>query len=284
MTEPFTNPNEDRSIDLGGGLSQLSSLLSNLDEVAAPQESSLAVKQQKMVQVRLGMASSLFIALRARHAPTADHCARVALSCSSWSLTTDMTEQQRDDLEIAALLHDIGKIGIPDSILRNPNALTADQQSMLRHTRAYSDQILRAVCVSENVLHTVSYVGAWYNGMKQGYDLNGEDIPVASRMIAIADAFDSMTTDRVYRKAMPIDRAIGELFHCAGTQFDRTMVEHFASIQTSDRTRLNELTTNRWAQHPDRGRFERLLGSAAVQLAATTTRKPGLVLPRTTHG
>jgi diguanylate cyclase (GGDEF)-like protein/PAS domain S-box-containing protein len=244
MTQPFANPNEDRSIDLGGGLSQLSSLLSHLDE--APVAAGDSHAQQQMVKRRLGMASSLFIALRARHAPTADHSARVAIYCSSWSLATDMTEQQRDDLEIAALLHDIGKIGIPDSVLRNPNALTADQQTMLRHTRAYSDQILRTVCVSEDVLQTISHVGAWYNGTKQGYDLSGNDIPVASRMIAIADAFDSMTTDRVYRKAMSIDRAIGELFHCAGTQFDRTMVEHFAGIQSSDRSRLHELTTNRW--------------------------------------
>ncbi len=247
MSQPTTNSDSGASIDLGNGLSQLNSLLSNLEEAPTAAADFDAAAQDRLVKLRLGMASSLFIALRARHAPTADHCARVALVCSSWSLATDMSEDQRHDLEIAALLHDVGKMGIPDSILRNPNALTADQQNMMRHSREYADQILRCICVSEDLLSVVRNVGAWYNGMKQGFEISGNDIPVASRMIAIADAYDSMTTDRVYRKALSIDRAIAELFHCAGTQFDPTMVDHFARIQQSnDRSELHSLTTNRW--------------------------------------
>ena len=70
--------------------------------------------QNQLVQVRLGLASSLFAALRARHAATAAHCLRVALGCSSWGPLLSSQNQQRDELEVAALLHDIGKIGIPD--------------------------------------------------------------------------------------------------------------------------------------------------------------------------
>src|SRR5688572_6573182 len=76
--------------------------------------------ENQLLQVRLGVASSLFMALRAKHVSTAAHSLRVTLGCASWALMLDMSSEQRDIIEVAALLHDIGKIGVPDSVLLKP--------------------------------------------------------------------------------------------------------------------------------------------------------------------
>jgi len=108
-----------------------------------------------LVQARLGMASSLFNALRCTHDETAAHCFRVAVTCSHWAEQMGLSEQERASLEIASLLHDIGKIGVADNVLLKPGELTADEVLVMdRHWEAGLD-ILRASCSSEPVLEIV---------------------------------------------------------------------------------------------------------------------------------
>ncbi len=206
--------------------------------------------ENELVRGRLGVAASLFAALRARHAPTAEHSLRVALGCSAWSLVTDLTPQQRDELEVAALLHDIGKIGVPDEILRKPTGLTPDQQALMNSSYDLGLQIMKASCVSLQILDTIRYAHAWYDGSNQ-MDRSHDDLPIASRMVAIMDAFDAMTTPHVYRQTFPRERALAELFDCSGTQFDPQLVHHFATLQLSDRTQLDRHTARRWLQTLD---------------------------------
>ena len=110
---------------------EMASYLEQIDEVAHAEGNTRTkadgAYQQRLVQMRLGLASSLFIALRAKDASTAGHSLRVALGCSSWSLRLNLTEQQRDELEVAALLHDIGKMGVPDHVLFKPGKLDASE-------------------------------------------------------------------------------------------------------------------------------------------------------------
>ncbi|MEM8679511.1 MAG: diguanylate cyclase [Planctomycetota bacterium] len=179
--------------------------------------------------VRLGIASGLFTALRLRHAPTADHSLRVAVTCSRWAQLTQLGASERDELEVAALLHDIGKIGVPDPVLKKPSALSSDQALAMRQATPFALRILRDCCATPNILRAIEFVHAWFDGSDG--KLQGEAIPLASRMIAIADAFDAMTTDRAYRKAFPRERAVSELFEGSGSQFDPTLVAEFAGIQ-----------------------------------------------------
>jgi HD-GYP domain-containing protein (c-di-GMP phosphodiesterase class II) len=109
-------------------LGEVNVLLNGLEAPSPPAESvfdsaELRLENQ-LVQVRLGVASSLFAALRAKHAPTAHHSLRVALGCSAWGAMLGLSESERDELEVAALLHDVGKIGVPDEILLKPARLT----------------------------------------------------------------------------------------------------------------------------------------------------------------
>ena len=189
QTDSASTPTTSAAADLR--LLTITSLIDHLDgpaAMAAPPEwggpmaspSSLELEyQNKLVQVRLGLASSLFVALRAKHLPTASHCLRVALGCSSWSDELKLSNHQRDELEIAALLHDIGKIGIPDRILSKPQKLNREEAATIDRHRAIGVQILLSCCASEEVLSIVKYAPAWYDGSRSGFDRRGIGLPWA---------------------------------------------------------------------------------------------------------
>lgn len=229
-------------------LAAVSSLLETLDTPAPPVRDSaeLVTFENRLVQVRLGVASSLFAALRAKHAPTAAHSVRVALSCSAWAATLGHSESQRDEIEVAGLLHDVGKIGVPDEILHKTTKLTTDEFARVERHRFIGSDILRACCVSPTILEVVAYSGAWFDGSRDGYNLSGEQLPLGARMVSIVDAFDAMTSDHVYRRAMSRERALAELFEFAGTQFDPTLVQDFCSFIGADQVKLQAVVARRW--------------------------------------
>ncbi len=205
----------------------------------------------QLVQVRLGTASSLFAALQCKHAATAGHCLRVALTTSAWSLRKELEESERDAIEVAALLHDIGMIGAPDSILLKAGPLDPDEAALMARARRMSLEILRQSCASSEILDIVGSVAAWYDGSRHGFRQQGAELPLGARMIAIAEAFDAMTTDHVYRPAMSHERAMAELFECAGTQFDPELVKAFAKLQVRDPLDLHEEVAGRWLKALD---------------------------------
>lgn len=206
--------------------------------------------ENELLQVRLGIASSLFTALRARHFDTAAHSLRVTLGCASWALSLDLSPEQRDIIEVAALLHDIGKIGVPDSVLLKPAALTRDEMAVMDQHRRTGVEILRASCASPAILDIVTWANAWYGGRAEQPRL-ATDIPLGARMLSIVDAFDAMTSDQVYRRAFSRERAFSELFHNAGTQFDPDLVKIFAALHECDQTKLHEEVARRWLQDLD---------------------------------
>lgn len=200
----------------------------------------------QLAQARLGIASGLFTALQAKHAATAAHSVRVALSCSTWAMARELTGDQLDEIEVASLLHDIGKIGVPDNVLLKPGKLTASEAVLMSRHRTLGRNILRNCCSSQPVLDTVRYSPAWYDGGRGDFDLAGNDLPICARMLAIVDAFDSMTTDHIYRRAMSRERAMGELFRCAGTQFDPSLVKDFSQLQEGEQLELHQRVARRW--------------------------------------
>jgi len=233
-------------------MAELSALLHELEHVVGAGPSAPPVfspqADNQLVQVRLGVASSLFAALQCKHPPTAAHSLRVALTCSAWALDGGLEEEHRDAIEIAALLHDVGMIGTPDRILLKPLPLSPDEASVIAKSRQMSLEILRHSCSVPEVLNIVEHVTAWYDGSRDGYRLEGEDLPLGSRMIAIVEAFDSMTTDHVFRPAMSDDRALSELFECAGDQFDPNLVQRFAEFRKNEQRYLQTEVASRWLQ------------------------------------
>ena len=211
---------------------KLNLLLEDLDEVPRSRsaEAVCEASENRLMRSRLGVAAGLFAALRAKHRPSAEHCLRVALHCSAWVAQMHAPELHRHAIEVAALLHDVGKIGVPDSLLMKPRALSADEYPVMDEHRRHAMSILGLCCLSDEVLEIVRYASARYDGTKSGFDREGSRIPPGARMLAIVDAFDSMTTDHIYRRAMSRERALAELFENAGSQFDPELVEHFCRL------------------------------------------------------
>lgn len=173
---------------------------------------------------------SLVNAIEAKDAYTSGHCQRVMeISCE---IATKMNFSEEDimNLRYAALLHDIGKIGVSASILNKTGKLTYEEfEEIKRHPR-----------ISYNILKDVEFLGEGLRGILEHHEkydgtgypigLNGEDISVYGRILCIADAFDAMTSDRTYRKGMSMECAIAEIKNCKGTQFDPEIAEVFIEM------------------------------------------------------
>jgi diguanylate cyclase (GGDEF)-like protein/PAS domain S-box-containing protein len=232
-------------------VAEISQLLSSLDEAAAESGQSLAEKRAsthevKLVQARLGIASGLHSALRAKHPQTASHSLRVALGCSSWAAILQLDDETRDLLEVAALLHDVGKIGVPDKVLLKPGRLSPEEGALMSRHAALTMDVLVSSGAPESLLEIVHYSRSWYCGDGRKQDRQGNDLPLASRMLSIVDAFDSMTTDQLYRPARSRERALVELFEFAGRQFDPELVKQFQQLFSQDQNLLTEKLARHW--------------------------------------
>ncbi|WDQ19195.1 sensor domain-containing diguanylate cyclase/phosphohydrolase [Rhodopirellula sp. P2] len=204
--------------------------------------------ENHLAMVRLGMATSLFYALRTKHAPTAAHSLRVALACSAWCERLGLADEARDRIEVAALLHDIGKIGIPDRILRKPGKLSIEEQLTMDCCAELGCEILRGCTTDQNLLNIVKYCGVWYDSRRQEDHVRGDALPLGARMMSIAGAFDAMTTDQVYRSALSRERALQELFRGSGTQFDPELTRDFATMLERRPELLHSSVVDRWLQ------------------------------------
>ncbi len=256
-------------------MAELGALLRELDSVtpgspSLPQSLEDATDDE-LAKRRLGIAGSLFAALQCKHAATASHSIRVALTCSAWATRLDFDERQREQLEVVALLHDIGIVGAPDHVLLKPTRLDDDEAAVMARARAMSLEILRRSCTSTDILAIVENVAAWYDGSRGAATKSGEQIPLAARMIAVAEAFDAMTTDHVYRPAMSQERAMAELFRCAESQFDPILVRQFVEMLEGDRGQLRKQVATRWLLSLDPQTANAYWNVAAVPAPATGT-------------
>jgi diguanylate cyclase (GGDEF)-like protein/PAS domain S-box-containing protein len=256
------------SVGSAGATANLEALLAERSACVQPPGLSITSCENHLVEVRLGIASSLFAAIRHKHAPTAAHSLRVALGCSTWGLAFGLDGQERDELEVAALLHDIGKIGAPDRLLFKPGILAREELKLIDQYRRTGLNILLNCCDSPGVLQVIRHSGGWYNGTRSEYSLVGDEIPRGARMLAISDAFDSMTCDQVYRRAMPRERAIHELFRNAGTQFDPELVRSFVDLQVG--MQLPQTVVSHWLGTLDAAQSNRFWRGAANTIPTAT--------------
>jgi diguanylate cyclase (GGDEF)-like protein/PAS domain S-box-containing protein len=229
--------------------SSLAVLLGSIDE--APQNSFGDFDKEfgSLIQNRLGVASSLFRALRAKHAPTAHHCLRVALRCSYLARLIELSPEELDHIEIASLLHDIGKIAVPDAILTKPGPLNNEESSIMQQQWSFGVDILSASCMAEEIIDVVRNASLPFKTIgpfRRSSD--GNELPIGARILKISDAFDAMTTDHVYRPAMPRERAIVELFQNAGTQFDPVLVREFAKMSSQTEAEIAQHSMERWSR------------------------------------
>ena len=195
---------------------------------------------------KLSISTKLFEALSRKHSPTAAHCRRVAMAVSYWSKMRNDSEPLRRNLEMAALLHDIGKLVVPDRVLVKPSKLTEEEHLLMEAARKSGLNLLRECDYSDALIDAVLNANTWFDGSKKCSGKSGADLEMGSRMIAIADAFDSMTNDSVYRRAFSCDRATAELFQHSSTQFDPELVEEFCTKVVGKWNGLKQSTAESW--------------------------------------
>ncbi|HWH66497.1 MAG TPA: HD domain-containing phosphohydrolase, partial [Gaiellales bacterium] len=163
---------------------------------------------------------TLAAALEAKDAYTNDHASKIAELAGRVCDQLDLAPADVRVIRLAALLHDIGKIGIPESILRKPGSLTGEEMMVMQRHPDIGARILEPVPYFADLVPLVRSSHERWDGRGYPDGLAGEQIPLGSRVIAVCDAFHAMTEDRIYRRAMPLHAAIAEAERCAGSQFD----------------------------------------------------------------
>ncbi|MGB7623489.1 MAG: HD-GYP domain-containing protein [Terriglobia bacterium] len=161
-----------------------------------------------------------------------DQCTGIhGAQMSNWALgmtkMLDLTPQEIEDIQIAATLHDIGKVGIPDSILKKEDPLQPDEWKLMKKHPEYGWAITKEIIGMEKVSLYILHHHENYNGRGYPAGLKGERTPLGARIITLLDCFDAMTHDRPYRKAFSLDQAMTELKKCSGEQFDPGLVGLF---------------------------------------------------------
>lgn len=182
---------------------------------------------QEMRLTFLGVTTALADALEKRDPYTGGHTRRVHEYSVTIARRLGLPEEEMDTLRLAAILHDVGKIGVSDQVLRKPGRLDEEEfAEMCRHPEV-GGEIIGHLPQLTKVMPGVLYHHEQFNGNGYPAQLCGEAIPEVARIIAVADAFDAMTSDRPYRKALPLDAAFAELQKFSGRQFDPRMVAAF---------------------------------------------------------
>ena len=145
-----------------------------------------------------------------------------------------MEESGLADIEVAALLHDAGKVGVPDSILKKPGPLDPDEWRVMRMHPEFSWAVLRLVPGLEKASLYALHHHEKFNGSGYPSGLKGEEIPIGARIVSVIDAFDAMVASRPYKEGLPIEEALGRLVHDCGSHFDPAVVHHFIPIARAE--------------------------------------------------
>ena len=201
---------------------------SNLDEILKRAEDHMYKnKMSERLNVNNNAIMSILQTLFNKHPQEKKHAEEVSQYAKLLGRALELESDKIHDLSISALYHDIGKISIPDNVLSKPAALTSEEYEVVKQHAEIGYQILKAVDdYSEYAMHAYAHHEN-YDGSGYPRGLKEKEIPLFSRIISIANAYQNMTTDRTYRKAMSQDEAIAELKKNAGTQFDAKLVDVF---------------------------------------------------------
>jgi HD-GYP domain-containing protein (c-di-GMP phosphodiesterase class II) len=202
------------------------SLLNSLaDQVAIALDNSRLY--QELEEMFFQTAESLADAIEKRDPYTGGHTQRVTLYSQAIAKRLQLKPLEKKWLKIASVLHDIGKIGIEDHILRKPEPLSPEEFDIIKRHSDMGAEIIEHIRQLRESIPGVKYHHEQLDGKGYPDGLKGEEIPILAKIVAVADTYDAMTTDRPYRKAMEKEAAIEELKRCSGTQFDKGVVEAF---------------------------------------------------------
>ncbi len=187
-------------------------------------------KLHQQQSMKSGIVTILLRMLEARDFVTEGHCERLQDLVAQLATRIGLNERDINDMILFAQFHDIGKVGISDSILFKPGKLSKEEYEEMKRHSEIGYRIAISIPDLVPIADWIYKHHEWWNGTGYPLGLKGREIPVQCRILSIADAFDAMTSDRPYRKALPMEFALKELKKCSGTQFDPEFVEYFIEM------------------------------------------------------
>ena len=206
---------------------------------------------------------ALTAALDKRDSETSGHSERVVAYSLRLGRELGLDAGQTRSLEFGSLLHDIGKIGVPDAILRKPSRLTEEEWREMREHPSHGRQILRGIEFLKGASRVVSQHHERWDGSGYPLGLRGEEVDINARIFAVADAFDAITSDRVYRKGRTYEAAAAELEEWVGRQFDPRVVEAFRRVPPEE---WGGLRGQSWVVSEDGGEAQKPSAPAAPEV------------------
>jgi putative nucleotidyltransferase with HDIG domain len=209
---------------------------------------------------------ALTAALETRDSETHGHSERVVTYSLRLGREYGLSSEEMKALEFGSLLHDIGKIGVPDSILRKPAKLTEEEWVRMREHPLHGQQILRGIEFLQGASRVVAQHHEKWDGTGYPLGLRKEEIDICARIFSVADAFDAITSDRVYRRGKPYEAASQELDDWAGRQFDPKVVEAFHRVPKED---WEELHRQSLLPKPDQFDVRQVMQMMEARLEAT---------------
>ena len=209
---------------------------------------------------------ALTAALETRDSETHGHSERVVTYSLRLGREYGLSSEEMKSLEFGSLLHDIGKIGVPDSILRKPAKLTEEEWVRMREHPFHGQQILRGIEFLQGASRVVAQHHEKWDGTGYPLGLRKEEIDICARIFSVADAFDAITSDRVYRRGKPYEAAAQELDDWAGRQFDPKVVEAFHRVPKED---WEELHRQSLMPKPDQFDVRQVMAMMEARLEAT---------------
>jgi len=178
--------------------------------------------------------AALTAALQAFDCYTAEHSSETLALAELVADRLGVDEVESETVTLTALLHDVGKIGVPGEVLRKPGPLTDEERSQMQRHPVIGEQILSRVPALSTVASAIRHEHERWDGRGYPDGLAGEEIPLASRIVLACDAWHAMTSDRPYRRAMSRPAAVDELVRCAGSQFDPAVAAALLDVVDGD--------------------------------------------------
>ena len=224
------------------GAAEISELAENFNLMASDIEEYIERLKEAAEENRelfIGSIRMLSAAIDEKDPYTRGHSGRVAKYSTLIAQEMRLSADDLDKLKIAALLHDVGKIGVDDRVLKKPGSLTPEEFDIMKTHTTRGANIMRPVSQLKDMLPGIELHHEHMDGRGYPYGLSGPQIPVMARIIAVADTLDAMTTNRPYQSAMDLEYALGRIKALAGSKFDQTVVSALESAVTAGKLRLS---------------------------------------------
>lgn len=222
------NLNVTVAVDGSDEMARLADLLNHL-------AATLSSEREKML---LATIKGLINALEAKDSYTYGHSSEVATLTLDICSRLNLPEAETFTIHFAAILHDIGKIGIPDNVLNKEGPLTEEEWLLVKNHPSIGARIIADIPHLNEVAEIVLHHHSRWNGHGYPEPLKGTDIPLGARIITVADSYQAMVSDRSYRRGMPEAKALAEIRRCAGTQFDPVVVDAFLETRHQNKSKI----------------------------------------------